>query len=110
MNLTIIPFKIHAAGLLLAAFALGSLSGCALYREDRCWVPDEQYDDVRQLYITTGSLDLVVKHLEEMEWKRCKVNEVRYRLEKEFDVLPEEKPRMSTVDPIEITPETEPAP
>lgn len=95
---------IRCAGMLLLLAGAASFSGCALYREDRCWVPEDQYLDARQLYITTGSLDLVIQQLEEMQWRRCKINEIRYRLEKEFEVLPEERPQMTHVDPVEITP------
>lgn len=87
------PFR-HARviALPLLAAALLSLGGCRLYREDRCWIPPEQYLIARDLFIQTGSLDLVQQSLEAQQWRTCRVNEALYRLQKEFDVLPEELP------------------
>jgi hypothetical protein len=87
--------EVRAAGFALTivlALSLTLGSSCALYRDDRCWVPPEQYSLARDLFIQTGSLDLVTRNLEDLEWERCKVNEVVYRLQKEFEVLPEGEP------------------
>lgn len=75
-----------------AALALTLGLGCALYRNDKCYVEDSQYARAREIFIRTGSLDLVERQLKEWEWRRCKVNETMYRLNKEFEVLPEELP------------------
>lgn len=85
-----------AALLLLAC----GLSGCALYREDKCWTPPEQYQIARELFIQTGSLDLVRERLKDLQWRNCRINESIYRLQKEFEVLPEELPRSSAVNPL----------
>ena len=79
----------------LALLALALPGGCALYRNDRCWVPDDQYAYARELFIATGSLELVERQLADLEWRRCRRNEVVYRLQKEFEVLPEELPAPS---------------
>ena len=77
-----------AAGLLVAAL----VAGCSLYRNDRAWLSDTQYDKVRKMYIQTGSLDLVQRQLQDWQWRRSEINEAVYRLGKEFQVLPEELP------------------
>lgn len=95
------------ATVLIAAGLLGA-AGCAalidLYREDRCWVPDDMYATAREYFIQTGSLDLVRRRMEDMEWKRCQRNEVVYRLQKEFEVLPEALPGTPTPPVIEDFP------
>ena len=68
------------------------LAGCTLYSSDHCWVPEDQYLDARTLYIQTGSLEIVKRRMEEMQWRICRRNEVVYRLQREFEVLPEELP------------------
>jgi hypothetical protein len=78
---------------LTAALALGA--GCALYRNDRTYVPDEQYSYARDVFMQTGSLDLTERRLNDLAWERPKINEAMYRIRKEFEVLPEEVPAAS---------------
>ena len=80
----------------LACLCAMLFAGCALYRNDRAWVPKEQYQYAREMFIQTGSLDLVQRRLTDMKWRRAKVNEIVYRLGKEFEVLPEELPTVQT--------------
>ena len=87
------PCPIHSAikaalGLFVSLLLLAPLFSCALYREDRCYVDDDQYGLAHDLFVQTGSLDIVEKQLNEFDWRRCKVNEVIYRLRKEFEVVP----------------------
>jgi hypothetical protein len=89
----------HSLRLMLLLAACCAMAGCSLYRNDRCWVPEEQYLIARELFVQTGSLDLVRQRLEEYEWRRCRINETIYRLGKEFEVLPEELPG-ATPDPV----------
>jgi len=63
--------------------------GCALYRRDRCYVEDAQYQLAYNLFIESGSLDVVRLQLEDLQWSRCKVNEIVYRLTKEFEIVAE---------------------
>jgi hypothetical protein len=88
-------------GLLLAGLLLLP-AACSLYRNDRCWVPPEQYSLARDVFIQTGSLDLVRQRLEDLQWERAKINEALYRLQKEFEVLPEEKPEASAPAPLAV--------
>jgi hypothetical protein len=81
----------HRALRLALPIALAALAtGCALFPNDRCYVPHEQYLTARDMFVQTGSLDIVERRLEEFQWRRCKINEILYRLEKEFQALPEE--------------------
>jgi hypothetical protein len=75
-----------------AALVIVMTLGCSLYRNDRCYIPDDQYAKAREMFIQSGSLDLVERQLTDMEWRRCRINEAIYRLQKEFEVLPEEVP------------------
>lgn len=75
-----------------AATVIGLTASCSLYRNDRAYVPNEQYLYARDLFIETGSLDIVEQRLKALEWSTGKVNEAIYRLQKEFAVLPEELP------------------
>lgn len=84
-----------AGGTLVLSLTLG----CSLYRNDHCYVPDEQYAQARTMFIQTGSLDLVQRQLEDLQWRHCKVNETMYRLQKEFEVLPEEVSAQSPAQP-----------
>src|SRR6185295_2328170 len=95
--------KPHSRLLFLAMLALTPVlvSSCAIYRNDRCFVPEEQYLTARDMFTRSGSLDIVERQLNAFEWRRCRVNEILYRLSKEFEVLPEE---------IIVTPTATPAP
>lgn len=72
-----------AAGLLLGATA------CSIYRNDKCWVDDTRYASMRDVFVQTGSMDLVRSQMDALEWARCEKNEVAYRLSQEFEI-PEE--------------------
>ncbi len=86
---THLKFRRLLTPLCIAAFAAVFLAplACALYREDRCLVEEAQYKIAHQLYVESESLDLVERQLKEMGWPRCKVNEAKYRLKKEFEVV-----------------------
>lgn len=75
-----------------AVLAAALTVGCSLYANDRAYLNDAQYGVARQMYLQTGSLDLVKRQLQDMEWRRSSINEAVYRLQKEFEVLPEEIP------------------
>lgn len=89
----IIPLRRFVGIGILAAGLLG-LGACSAihdyYANDHSWIGDQQYAVARELFIQTGSLDLVEKRLVELEWLRSERNEALYRLQKEFEVLPEE--------------------
>lgn len=72
---------------LLLSLALLAPAACALYRDDRCYVEDEQYQIAYNLFLESGSIDLVERQLRDYQWRRCKINESLYRLRKEFEVV-----------------------
>ena len=59
-------------------------AGCS-FKNDRCWVDKYRYREAREIYEETLTLSLVREHLEnEPEWRPCEINEVIYRLKKEY--------------------------
>ena len=59
-------------------------AGCAR-GPDRCFVDDNRYAEVKKLYEKTQTLDMVRLHLEDQhDWRKCEINEVIYRLKKEY--------------------------
>ena len=74
----------HVLGI---ALMLLVLSSCRLFTEDRCYIDNLQYAVAYNLFTESGSLDLVERRLNELQWRRCKVNEALYRLRKEFEVV-----------------------
>lgn len=69
-------------GLVLLAFGIA----CAWYENDRAYVPEAQYREARAMFIENGSLDLVQRRLEKLQWRRARINETLYRLRKEFEI------------------------
>ncbi|MBN1901061.1 hypothetical protein JW926_07020 [Candidatus Sumerlaeota bacterium] len=60
--------------------------GCG-YKDDRCWVDDYRYQTAKEIYEKTQTLDLVRYYLENQHtWRRCEINEVLYRLKKEYNL------------------------
>ncbi len=59
--------------------------GCGYKTEDRCWIDDYGYKQVKKLYEKTQTLDLVRRSLEDQHnWRQCEINEALYRLRKEY--------------------------
>jgi hypothetical protein len=76
----------------LAIAACGCQSFRNLYQNDRCFLSEERYSVARELFVETGSLDIVRQRLIALEWMKAEQNEALYRLGKEFQVSPEELP------------------
>lgn len=74
------------AALLCAAILL-SPAACAIYRDDHCFVEEDQYKIAYSIFLSSGSLDVVERQLKLREWRRCQINEAVYRLQKEFEVV-----------------------
>ena len=50
---------------------------------DRCFIENEQFIVADRMYAKCGSILLVEKQLrEELQWRKCEVNEAVYRLKK----------------------------
>jgi hypothetical protein len=66
--------------------ALVAASGCGIYRRDKCYVAEPRYAAMRDIFVESGSIELVKRRMEDMQWMRCEKNEVLYRIKKEFEV------------------------
>lgn len=62
-------------------------AACSLYRNDRCYIEDENFALAENLFLESGSIDLVERQLKGLEWRRCEINETLYRLSKQFEVV-----------------------
>lgn len=86
------PYCLNAVFFLAAGAALLSPAACAIYRNDKCYIDETEYQIAYSLFLEAGSLDLVKRQLTEFEWRRCKINEAVYRLTKISEVTDEEAP------------------
>ena len=77
---------LRAALVVMALLPLLAAAGCSIYRNDRCYVDDTRYGAMRQVFMQTGSVELVRQQMEDLQWARCEKNEVLYRISKEFEV------------------------
>ena len=71
---------------ILLGLALAGSSGCAWYISGRCWVDETRYVEAKRLYNRTGSIALTHSMLKDEGWRRCEINEVIYRLKKEYNL------------------------
>jgi len=74
------------AYMIIGALSLACLSACALYRNDRQYIWDSEYQKVRDLYDQCGSVTVVEQVLREHRWTRAQINEVRYRLAQDYSL------------------------
>ena len=81
----IFPARVLAALFAVHVFMLPA--ACSLYRNDRCFVEDDMFELAENLFIESGSLDLVERQLTGLEWRRCEINETLYRISKQFEVV-----------------------
>jgi len=77
---------IRSFALALAVLPFMTAGGCAIYRNDRCYVDDVRYGVMRQTFMQSGSIEIVRQEMERLQWARCEKNEVLYRISKEFEV------------------------
>ena len=77
--------RIACIATVAALLALGTTS-CGAFRRDRCYIDPVRYEQAQLLYEKTCSLALVEDMLREQGWKRCELNELRYRLTKEVEL------------------------
>ena len=59
-------------------------AGCSIYQNDRQYVWDSEYQNVRSLYDRCGSIEVVEQVLREHKWTRGQINEARYRLSQDY--------------------------
>ncbi len=73
--------------------ACSVLSACALWQNDRAYVWDSEYQWVRDVYDRCGSVAVVEDLLRERKWTTGKINEVVYRLSKDYSLDEKGQPR-----------------
>ncbi|MFH0794324.1 MAG: hypothetical protein V2A74_09870 [bacterium] len=71
---------------ILLSLAVFGSTGCSWYISGRCWVDENRYTEAKRLYNRTGSIALTHSMLEDEGWRRCEINEVVYRLKKEYNL------------------------
>jgi hypothetical protein len=79
--------------LLIAAILLATLAGCSLYRNDRAYIWDSEYQKMRDLYDQCGSVAVIEEVLRDHRWTRAQINEVRYRLAQDYSLDEKGMPR-----------------
>lgn len=77
---------------LILALAASGLS-CVFFKNDRCAVSPERYEQATRLYELVGSLNLVRSTLRGEGWPACEVREIEYRLTKEYHLDTPYEPR-----------------
>ena len=78
--------------MLALTLALLTASACALWRDDRIFLPPHRYDQAKMLYDQVGSIALVKEILDDAGWRRGEINEFEYRITKEIELLETESP------------------
>ena len=81
------------SGMISAVAFLICLAGCSLYRNDRQYIWDSEYQEIRDLYDACGSVTVVEKVLRDKRWTRAQINEVRYRLAQDYSLDEKGVPR-----------------
>lgn len=73
-------------GLFLLLLIISLSISCSVYLNDKCWISEEKYTEAKKYFNDTGSLNLTMQYLKDKKWRRCEINEAKYRLIKEFDL------------------------
>jgi len=84
--------------LLTLALSCGALS-CAAFKNDRCYVAPERYEQAKLLYNEVGSLKLVKEILGNEGWRAAEIRQVEYQLAKEFHLENPDEPRQAADSP-----------
>jgi len=77
-------FRYRDYVILIIVLIIFLMSACAWRATDRCWIDDQRYKQVRELYLETASLEIVRQTLKDNYWTTPEINEAIYRLKKEF--------------------------
>lgn len=60
------------------------ISSCATKGVDRCYVTPLDYEQMRNLFVETESMQRVNQEMEKRQWRDCEREQVRYQLYKDF--------------------------
>lgn len=68
--------------------------GCAHTKGDRCYLDFKRYNQQKQLFLSTGSMQRVEQSMELEQWAECEREQLRYQLAKDLklDALPTGEP------------------
>lgn len=72
--------------IIVILIVIAMMLSCSAYKNDKCWISEEKYSEAKKYYDKTGSLDLTMQYLKDKQWRRCEINEAKYRLIKEYDL------------------------
>lgn len=70
--------------IVIALIIVMTMMACSWRERDFCWISDTYYNKARELYLKTGSLEIVKQTLKDNYWTPGEINEAVYRLKKEF--------------------------
>ncbi|MDX1972494.1 MAG: hypothetical protein SFY68_08195 [Candidatus Sumerlaeia bacterium] len=59
-------------------------TGCVHTPGDKCYVPPKRYNEMKQVFLDTGSMQRVEQEMETLEWAECEREQLRYQLAKEL--------------------------
>ena len=63
---------------------LGTSTGCAWRSTDRCYLPMSRYNEMKAVFVETGSIQRVEQLMEEQDWLDCERRQLRYHLMKDL--------------------------
>ncbi|MGF1573014.1 MAG: hypothetical protein ACFCU1_08070 [Sumerlaeia bacterium] len=69
----------------LTVFALMTF-GCAHTKGDRCYLDIIRYNEKKELFINTGSMQRVEQSMELEKWAECEREQLRYQLTKDLQL------------------------
>ena len=62
-------------------------SGCATFRQDRCFLEQWRYTSMKVLFEETGSYQRVAQAMNDEGWALCEINSFRYQLREELGLV-----------------------
>ena len=62
----------------------GIMTGCASKNIDKCYVTPIDYENMRNLFVETESIQRVEQEMEKRQWLECEREQIRYQLAKDF--------------------------
>lgn len=74
---------VHFFSLLLLAVGF---FGCAHTPGDRCYLEITRYNEQKEIFLKTGSMQRVEQSMEELKWAECEREQLRYQLAKDLNL------------------------
>ncbi|MEQ8821700.1 MAG: hypothetical protein RLY93_15800 [Sumerlaeia bacterium] len=70
--------------LIVTVAAATLLGGCSWYSTNRCYVPEDKYEPMRDLFLATGSMQRVDQAMDDLKYAGCEKRQIRYWIEKDL--------------------------